>query len=174
MENNPIVGTGFESFWLGARAQTLWDKYWWRPNQAHNGYIETYINLGIVGLILLSGMIVSGYVKAQKSFMIDPYYGRIRFGLLLPIVIFNYTDATFKALHILYFVFFLIVIDLPYKRERSPHSQEPRKMKWKFRTDLHEKTGVSCQYPRQSRSAESGLNGMNSAQTGHFVENLRQ
>lgn len=118
MENNPIIGTGFESFWLGTRAQALWDKYWWQPNQAHNGYIETYINLGIIGLILLSVMIVTGYIKAQKSFMIDPYYSRIRFGLLLPIVIFNYTDATFKALHILYFVFFLIVIDFPCEQKR--------------------------------------------------------
>src|SRR5262245_12945831 len=30
----------------------LWAKWWRQPNQAHNGYIETYLNLGPAGVFL--------------------------------------------------------------------------------------------------------------------------
>src|SRR6266404_2502224 len=42
LDTNPILGAGFESFWLGERLQRVADIYWWHPNEAHNGYLETY------------------------------------------------------------------------------------------------------------------------------------
>jgi hypothetical protein len=38
----------------------------------------------------------------------DDAFGSVRFALIVAIIIFNYTDATFKALHILYFTFLLM------------------------------------------------------------------
>ena len=108
--NNALFGTGFESFWLGPRAEQLWQKYWWRPNQAHNGYIETYINLGAVGLLLLLAMIVAASFRALQAMKnVDPF-GVARFAFIVVIAILNYTDATFKALHILYFTFLLMAV----------------------------------------------------------------
>jgi len=50
---NPWIGTGFESFWLGERLQRLWSSWeWGQINQAHNGYLEIYLNQGIIGLLL--------------------------------------------------------------------------------------------------------------------------
>jgi len=113
VDNNFLIGTGFESFWLGPRAEALWLKYWWRPNQAHNGYIETFINLGAVGVGLLVVAIAAAFQKIMVTVPKDRYLGPIRFALLVCILILNYTDATFKALHLLYFVFFLIAIEYP-------------------------------------------------------------
>src|SRR5439155_20575001 len=48
---NPILGAGFETFWLGYRLEWLQAKHWWGPNQAHNGYLEMYINLGWIGIV---------------------------------------------------------------------------------------------------------------------------
>ena len=39
---NPILGTGFESFWLGPRLARIWSVYAWGPTEAHNGYIESF------------------------------------------------------------------------------------------------------------------------------------
>jgi O-antigen ligase len=110
MPNNPVLGTGFESFWLGTRVELLWQKYWWQPNQAHNGYIETYINLGAVGLLLLLVMIGAGFARSLRQLQRADPFGSIRFSLIISMTVLNYTDATFKALHILYFTFFLIVL----------------------------------------------------------------
>jgi len=130
VKNNPIVGTGFESFWLGAREEALWAKYWWRPNQAHNGLIETYINLGVLGVLLLVGAIAAAFYKTLNSLASDPVYGPMRLALLIAILFFNYTDATFKAVHVLYFLFFLIAIDYPERaslveRGRRAQAGEP-------------------------------------------------
>ena len=41
-------------------------------NQAHNGYIEIYLNLGWIGLALLGAIIVGGYRKIIKVFALIP------------------------------------------------------------------------------------------------------
>ena len=41
MRVNPLLGTGFESFWLGDRLNLMWRQFpVFHPVQAHNGYIE--------------------------------------------------------------------------------------------------------------------------------------
>ena len=119
IDTDPILGTGFESFWLGERLQRLWDKYWWRPNQAHNGYIETYVNLGIVGLGLLVVLVISTFLKIRRDLLTNFEVGQFRLPLLLAILLFNWTDAIFKALHPLWFVFFVIAMDYPPRRRPS-------------------------------------------------------
>jgi exopolysaccharide production protein ExoQ len=120
-QTNMLFGTGFESFWLGDRIDQLWKIYWWQPNQAHNGYYETYLNLGLVGLFLQLGMMVSSYRKMERRLR-DALRERVtdaavfivvRFGLayLIAVGLYNMTEATFKALHFSYFVFFLVAID---------------------------------------------------------------
>ena len=111
--DNPIVGAGFESFWLGPRLEALWAKWWWHPNQAHNGYIETYLNLGIVGLFLLVGVIISTFRKTSKQLLTDFDFARLRLGFLFAILFYNYTEAAFKAVHLVWTVFHIIAIDYP-------------------------------------------------------------
>src|SRR5437773_348287 len=69
---NRIVGAGFDSFWLGARLETMWRLY---PslylNEAHNGYIEVYLNLGAVGVFLIVLLLLGGYLNAVNSFSYD-------------------------------------------------------------------------------------------------------
>src|SRR5262245_46982445 len=51
---NPVFGTGFESFWLAKwRLQQLAGIFYYPINEAHNGYLETYVNLGLIGVFLL-------------------------------------------------------------------------------------------------------------------------
>jgi|RhiMetdeSRZDD1v2_1073273.scaffolds.fasta_scaffold90000_3 exopolysaccharide production protein ExoQ len=127
MNIDPLIGTGFESFWLGKRLETLWAEYWWQPNQAHNGYLEVYINLGYIGLFFLGGAIFSSFRNMRKTLIphfnrdkseIDGFdFGRFRMALLVAILVYNITEATFKALHTLFWMFFVIAIE--YKRVQS-------------------------------------------------------
>jgi exopolysaccharide production protein ExoQ len=116
---NPVFGAGFESFWLGDRLRALWDKYWWQPNQAHNGYLETYLNLGLVGLFMLLALIIATYRKARLELFRDFEFGRFRLGLLAAVVAYNWTEASFKALHPVWFAFYIIALDYP---AMSPYS----------------------------------------------------
>jgi exopolysaccharide production protein ExoQ len=130
MEVNPLVGAGFESFWLGGRVEKLWDKFWWRPNQAHNGYYEAYLNLGLIGLFLQCAMILSCYLKARRQMLAGwddsaaggSDFGRAQFTLafVLALIVFNLTDATFKGTHLSFFVFFVIALEYHVQRDGVP------------------------------------------------------
>lgn len=113
---NPILGAGFESFWLGQRLEILWAKWWWRPNQAHNGYIETYLNLGIVGVFLLVSLIISTFRRISKQLLNNFDFARMRFGFLFAILFYNYTEAAFKAVSLVWTVFYIIAINHPKHR----------------------------------------------------------
>lgn len=122
MDINSLIGTGYESFWLGNRVEALWAKHWWRPNQAHNGYIETYLNLGWIGLILLVGVILTSYRNILKSFNSNFDYGRFRMAFLIIVLLYNVTEAAFKGLHIIWFVF--LVISMNYSHEIASEGPE--------------------------------------------------
>jgi hypothetical protein len=106
----------------------LWKKYWWKPNQAHNGYYETYLNLGYIGVLLQLGMILGGYLTAKRTMQVamesssadrDRDFAMARFGTgyLLALAAYNFTEATFKALHLSFFVFFVVAIQYRMERE---------------------------------------------------------
>ncbi|MHA1170349.1 MAG: O-antigen ligase family protein, partial [Candidatus Hodarchaeales archaeon] len=58
-QKNILVGSGYASFWLSSGAEVIWEKYYFHPTQAHNGYLQIYLDLGLVGLILLVGLMIS-------------------------------------------------------------------------------------------------------------------
>jgi exopolysaccharide production protein ExoQ len=148
---NPLFGTGFESFWTGERLQTLWAAHWWKPNQAHNGYLETYLNLGLVGLFILIGVIVTTYRKIRLEFLNNFEWGRFRLSLLAAILLYNWTEAAFKLLNGLWFIFYIIALKCPKGRLTSvetsfstTESDEDRELTYAEEETLKWKRATSC------------------------------
>jgi exopolysaccharide production protein ExoQ len=110
---NPIFGVGFESFWLGDRLKKMGEIYWWIGNQAHNGYLETYLNLGLLGLFVLIAWIIASFRKIRLELLENFEFGRFRLGFLVAVVLYNWTEASFKTLHPVWFAFFIIAMDYP-------------------------------------------------------------
>ncbi len=124
MVENPLIGAGYDSFWLGDRARTLWNRHWWHPTQAHNGYIETYLNLGLIGLFLLIGVFFSSYWKIRGKLMSNFDYGRLRMTFLLVTLVVNVTEGVFKGTSIIWFIFLLTIIQGSRKILRLSNSDE--------------------------------------------------
>jgi O-antigen ligase len=120
LQPNPILGAGFESFWLGERIEELWSRYNWRPTQAHNGYLETYLNLGIIGIVLLAGLVIATFWKIRLELLRRFELGRFRLSFLFAILVFNFTEAAFVNIHSVYTMFFLIAVDYPTVRRSQP------------------------------------------------------
>jgi len=108
---NPLFGAGFESFWLGDRIRKFGESRWWQPNQAHNGYLETYLNLGVVGLILLIVLLIATFWKGRRELLTNFQFGRFRLGFLAAVVAYNWTEAAFKNISVIWFVFYIIALD---------------------------------------------------------------
>jgi exopolysaccharide production protein ExoQ len=113
VDTNPILGVGFESFWLGDRLHLLKEGRPWQPNEAHNGYLETYLNLGIVGLLMLFGLITATFRKIRLELLRNPDWGRFQLGFLIALIFYNLTEATFKGLSLTWFIFFIVAIKYP-------------------------------------------------------------
>jgi len=119
MDTNPIFGVGFESFWMGDRLKILWEKHWWHPDEAHNGYLEIYLNLGVVGLFVLAGWIIASFRKIRLGLLTNLQLGRFQMGLLVAVLLCNWTESAFKGLSLIWFIFFIIALEYPVA-EREP------------------------------------------------------
>jgi exopolysaccharide production protein ExoQ len=106
-------GTGFESFWLGPRIQKMWDVFWWHPNEAHNGYIEIYLNLGWVGIALLSVVLVTGYRRVMASVRRFPEEGCLRLALIFTVLAYNCTESAIAAMHPIWMILLVASINVP-------------------------------------------------------------
>lgn len=110
---NPIVGTGFESFWLGerlAKMEILIDQ---RVNQAHDGYIEIYLNLGIVGVILLMLVLLAAYARVVRAVEWGGLAAGLSLAYFIANVTYNFTEAAFKMMHPLWIGLFLMSMVKP-------------------------------------------------------------
>ena len=116
LHTNPILGTGFESFWLGERPQRLEGLFYFIPNEAHNGYLEIYLTLGLIGLSILIALFIATFWKIRLELFRNFEWGRFRLGFLAAIVVYNWTEAAFKTVSPVWFVFYLSAMDYP-KRE---------------------------------------------------------
>ena len=119
---NPLLGAGYESFWLGDRRQYMAD-HWNIVCQAHNGYLEMYLNMGLIGLLFVVGWIVSGLKKVQRYLYIDYPAAMLRLCFIIVITLFNYTEATFFSLSSMWMLLFLVVMSVP---ERQEHERNGR------------------------------------------------
>jgi exopolysaccharide production protein ExoQ len=112
MAGNPFYGTGYEGFWMGKRLEAMWrvDR---NISQAHNGYIEIYLNLGLIGLILLSAIIVKGYRNVFSEFRLDPYNYNVRLAFFATALVYNLTEAMFRMLSPIWIFFLLAAMFVP-------------------------------------------------------------
>lgn len=116
MKSNPLIGTGYESFFLGDRADYFYHKYSSITNQAHNGYLEIYLNLGIIGLTLLAFFIFATYRNISKNLLTHNNYDYqcLRLAFFVVFLLMNITEAYFKGTM---WLFFLLIAMVPPKSQ---------------------------------------------------------
>lgn len=119
---NPFFGAGYESFWLGERLQKMWDVNWEHPNQAHNGYLEVYLDLGWMGLTLLAVVVITGYRNIVRLLRTDPIVGKLRLAFLVIALVYNLTEHAFRELHPVWIAFLLAVTIVPIPRPENSHA----------------------------------------------------
>ena len=93
---NPLLGTGYESFWLGPRLQRIWARGMGAITESHNGYLEAYLNLGYVGLLLLLSFVVAAYRNICKRLKPFSSIGSLTFAIWTVFLIHNCTEVDFR------------------------------------------------------------------------------
>jgi exopolysaccharide production protein ExoQ len=118
-----LVGTGYESFWLGPRLWRIWAEV--GPiNESHNGYLETYLNLGVIGVFLVGAFLVTSYKSICKSFKSSPILASLSLALWTVAIFYNMTEAAFYW-HPVWIAFLVGAIAVPKKVENLLPVPEP-------------------------------------------------
>jgi exopolysaccharide production protein ExoQ len=113
MAPNRLFGAGYESFWLGSRLTKMWQLHWWHPNEAHNGYIEIYLNLGWVGIVLLAIVVATGYRNVIAALRRDRETGSLRLAYFVIALVFDFTESAIKSLSPVWIFFLLATMAVP-------------------------------------------------------------
>jgi len=110
---NPVIGAGYCSFWDGARADRISEDlgFYFRLREAHNGYLEVYLNGGLIGLALILGVLFSNFRKAAMRVGSGSSFDAFRLAVLVGVVIYNMTESAFAGLEILWISLLLVVVE---------------------------------------------------------------
>ena len=108
---SPLFGAGFKSFWAGERMARMWTAIGAHILQAHNGYIEVYLECGAVGVALLVVMLLAGFRKIKTPFIQGDSYARLRLTLWLIVLFYNFSEASFTQIGILWCLTLLVVAE---------------------------------------------------------------
>lgn len=108
MHTNPALGTGYESFWLGPRLAAVWASFVGSGiNEAHNGYLETYLNLGFVGLLLLSVFLMASFRNIGKALSSGFSLASLGLALWTVLLFYNVTESAFRGSQLMWVAFLL-------------------------------------------------------------------
>jgi len=119
-EVNPFVGVGFMSFWTGDRLEEVWRLFGLGINQAHNGYLEQYLNLGYIGVAFIVVIVLSGLLRVRSHLNDDPAAGILRLCFIVSAVVYNYTEASFYGMNNMWMLLLLGCLEVP--RQRQPRA----------------------------------------------------
>jgi exopolysaccharide production protein ExoQ len=111
MSKNPLVGNGWESFWLGERQQIVIER--WSMLNAHNGYLELYLNQGLIGLSFLLGWIFLGLRNVSRHLAIDYPAAMLRLSFIVVFLLYNWTETSFYGISTLLMLFLIGTMEVP-------------------------------------------------------------
>ena len=121
---NPLIGVGYYSFWSPERNQRISKGYFYLLGESHNGYIETYLNSGIIGLTLLALMILSATNRIRRDFHGGSSFAALRLAFLITIAVYNITESAFDRLVPVWFALLLVLIEYPRPLENGAEEEE--------------------------------------------------
>ena len=114
-ENQPAFGSGFQSFWTTSRREL------YEFSDAHNGYLDVLMDLGMVGLVLYSVWLLSCARKLQRAMSIDYYWASFAISSLLMTLVYNFAESTLNSLAVqMTAVLVLLCLVVPNKAIREP------------------------------------------------------
>jgi O-antigen ligase len=122
---NPWIGAGYENFWIGRRLEMIIRAINSGINQAHNGYIEIYLNIGWAGLALLGAVILRGYRNIIRGLQDNLEMSGLKLAFFFICLVYNFTEAAFKIMSPVWMTFLWATIAVPVARVAAPARAVP-------------------------------------------------
>ncbi len=95
--HNNWIGGGFGGFWVGRNSISgylvVGDNLY--PGQAHNGYVDIYNDLGIIGLCILALLIVTALIRAARLILMRHVEAKMHLAIIVYCIFLNLGESTF-------------------------------------------------------------------------------
>jgi len=118
-QNHLLIGTGFQGYWVvtSTKVELLFEIYSWLPTQAHNGYLDIINEVGIIGIILFSFILINYFINLTRV-----KQKQIWKWFIIAALIINITESAFirpKVVVGVMFIFSYIALfsDIYYKKK---------------------------------------------------------
>jgi len=111
---SPLVGWGYRSFWLVPNSPSFEAPGWVKmmPN-AHNGYVDTKLEMGYVGLAFLVAFIIATLHAIGRVADRDPARARLLLSLALFIILYNFFESLWmRGFEFLWVVFLIVAAEV--------------------------------------------------------------
>lgn len=117
------LGGGYQGYWVldNNDLMHLYQKYIWLPNQSHNGYIDIFLDLGLVGVSILLAMIVKYFISLIQ--LKEPHFWK---WIVIAILLTNFQESTLFRQGVFlgnFFIFFILLMMV--KRYRGTIVHKP-------------------------------------------------
>ncbi len=109
---DPLLGEGFYIFWDTAKGKNVVDALA-RINSTHNGYLETYVDAGLVGDTLLALLLLVIGARVVGRLFNEAPLGRIGVTFWATALLYNLSETSFFRLDLLWFTLLLVTIEYP-------------------------------------------------------------
>jgi exopolysaccharide production protein ExoQ len=116
IERRPFLGWGYQSFWLvGPDAPSIVEAPGWVKNMpnAHNGYYDTMLEMGYVGLALLIIFITATLHAIGRVADRDPARAWFALSLVLFVILYNFLESMWmRGFEMVWVVFAIVAAEM--------------------------------------------------------------
>jgi len=116
---NPWIGSGFYGFWDRPDSSEMLDYIQSGFTTAHNGYLEMYLDGGLLGVALLCTVLATGIRRVTQRLLSGTFWGRVGFMYITIELIYNCSESDYFRLEPLWVTFLLVTIECS---RRLPHA----------------------------------------------------
>lgn len=118
---NPIHGFGYGAVWLNSTGETakLWQAIGFKAYEAHDVYLDTLLQLGVVGLILLGGTLLTGLVSVIRRLRAGDPVDRWLFLCFVALIIEGVVESDLLG-DTMFLVALLVTAAVIHGRDRRP------------------------------------------------------
>jgi O-antigen ligase len=131
MLQNHWLGAGYETFLVGPRLLEMVHTFGYDFQEAHNGYLEVYLNLGWIGVSLFAFLLIDGYRKIVAGMRWDPTTGGLRLAFFVAVLIEGLTEAPFRMMTVTWFAMLWAILSVP--KQASSLNLAPRRSRSRAR-----------------------------------------
>ncbi len=116
--DNPLLGVGYGGYW-GLEDVTIYSTLGVR--ESHSGYLDVYLEVGMVGIVLFSAFLLAYYRKALRELNHAYDWGLFGICLLIMSLIHGFTESSFLRSSYLWngMVFVTVVLSAHYRQSEG-------------------------------------------------------